>query len=85
MKSNYLLPPCFKRIGWILFVPFAVLGIWEIYTYGLILGEYGVPGLPVLPQWKGAHSIIMHFPFSWDGWDELLIIGLIVSLIFIAF
>ena len=27
MKSNYLFPTVYKKIGWVLFVPFAIIGI----------------------------------------------------------
>ncbi len=32
MKTKYLLPHQFKFIGWVLFIPFLVLGLWQLFT-----------------------------------------------------
>jgi hypothetical protein len=85
MKSNYLFAPVFKKIGWIMFVPFAVLGI--LYLNGEIPDDlldcktFILLGGGVLS--KPYFDI---FNINNNDWiDEIIIIGLSVSLLFIAF
>ena len=65
MNYNYLFPPVFKKIGWVLFVIFAVLNV--LWMTGDI---------------EGLGKFIM----TNDDWtDEICIVGMILSLLFITF
>ena len=66
MRKNYLFPTTFRKIGWCLFVPFAITSNEDWLK---------VNALSVIP-W----GIIKNSLF-----DELSMIGLTVSLLFIAF
>ena len=84
MKTNYLFPRKFRKIGWILFVPFACLGIavlcdysfdWNMRVLSLIGDSLATP----FGNTRFLHIIVN------DVADEVAIIGTIVSLLFIAF
>jgi hypothetical protein len=75
MKQIKLFPHKFQRIGWILLVPFLALGIANLFF------EYNAPWL----QFKLIKSSSLEFFSSHNFTDELAAIGLIMSLIFIAF
>ena len=80
MKTNYLLPHYFKKIGWILFIPSALFGILELYAQGF-LGSRALPFFTAVPKWEAAYIDT----FGWAGMDELAVIMVAVSLLFIAF
>ena len=74
MKTNYLFPVIFRKIGWIMFIPFFVLGIAYLCNCDL-----------TFPSSK-VFSLIPFGIMNNDDWgDELIVLGLTVSLIFIAF
>lgn len=83
MKSNYLFPVVFRKIGWCLFVPFFALGVYYLFGDG--------NGIPT-SEWK-ALALVDGFSETKfltvatnDGWaDEGIVIGLTVALLFIAF
>ncbi len=73
--NNYLFPHSFKKIGWIMFYPFAAIGIWFLAD----------------PDWFAPFwDNVFDKPQSvWDGImryrDEVAVIGLTLSLLFIGF
>ena len=74
MKTNYLFPVIFRKIGWIMFIPFFVLVIAYLSDCDL-----------TFPSSK-VFSLIPFGIMNNDDWgDELIVLGLTVSLIFIAF
>lgn len=92
MKSNYLFAPVFKKIGWIMFVPFAVLGIIFISQCYLFPKEIIPTDMLTCKSFEliGMHGLFggNYFicGFEDNDWtDEIIIIGLSVSLLFIAF
>ena len=74
MRKNYLFPTTFRKIGWCLFVPFAITSFICLFD-GSNEDWLKVNALSVIP-W----GIIKNSLF-----DELSMIGLTVSLLFIAF
>lgn len=83
MKTNYLFPAGFKKIGWTILIPFAVLGLLHLYTNGFFFHDFDIAGVNVPSKWDAIYKNTL--PFSWDGWDELLVIVNIVALSFISF
>ena len=85
MKTNYLLPHRFKRIGWIIFVPAILLGLYFFAT------EADPPflNLPVFAffddgaLFNGDENVIFGITKN-NIFDELIGLSLIVSMVFIA-
>ncbi|MBR5199972.1 MAG: hypothetical protein IKW20_09160 [Bacteroidales bacterium] len=77
MKQNYLLPHGFKRVGLIMLVPFLAACIWllcgpcEGYWFTV-----DVPALASTSEWFGMTAT--------DPVNEICMLGLLVSLVFIA-
>jgi disulfide bond formation protein DsbB len=74
MKSNFLLPRNFKIIGLILFIPFLILGIMNRY-YDLRFSFLKV---------NTQETAFLHDKNT-NFTDEIVLTGLIVSLLMIAF
>ena len=86
MKTNYLLPHSFKKIGYCLVIPFLIMGIYCLIdpdilplsvsssVFGFIYNDNLIGPTKFLGITK-TDSIL----------DEIAIIGLTISLIFIAF
>ena len=88
MKSNYLFPTVYKKIGWVLFVPFAIIGIifladssllpeirWNpivLYTGSQLTDHGQVPG----EFFKTIND---------DMKEEIIVWGLVIALSLIAF
>lgn len=84
MKTNYLFPQKFRLIGWILFVPFACLGMAVLCDYSF---DWNIRVLSLLGDSRATpwgNTRFFHI-ISNDVADEIAIIGTIVSLLFIAF
>ena len=83
MTKNYLFPSQFQKLGWILLVPFGILLLYFCFTTSVSRIEWKVPVFAIIhndfgnPDW---FKIVKN-----DIMDEILSIGLIVSLLFIAF
>lgn len=83
MKTNYLFPEIFRKIGYFLFVPFFISGLYCLFGDGTDKLPFHVFALLYD---KGGFG---HTEFC--GWiengllDEISIIGLTISLLFIAF
>lgn len=75
MKQIKLFPHKFQRIGWILLIPFLTLGIANMFF------EYNVEWL----HFKVNTGSTEEFFSSHNFTDELAAVGLIITLIFIAF
>ncbi|MFH2143327.1 MAG: hypothetical protein ABIJ97_12960 [Bacteroidota bacterium] len=83
MKANYLLPNRFKKIGWVLFIPVAIISlIWTIIPYEsnfFNINVFAIINNEILKETE-------YFIFIKNNiQDEILGILIIVSLIFIAF
>lgn len=77
MKTDYLLPPDFKKIGFLFFVPFMLLGLLVIFK------DFQFDWLTVY----GLHPKDSNNFISADEnfTNEIAIIGTLISLFFIAF
>src|SRR5687768_14271635 len=69
MKPKYLLPHIYKKIGWVITIPFL---LYAIYSY--ILGD--IFNLPY-----GADSIGNNFPLL----GTIILIGLLAGLLLVSF
>lgn len=75
MKTNYLFPAIFRKIGWILLIPFTVLGIYCLWNFGDI--DFQIPSKGIV------HSLLT---VGEEGvLDEITIVGLTLSLLFVSF
>jgi hypothetical protein len=76
MKSKLLLPHAYRMYGWVIFVPFLILGLAHLYT------DFSFAFLDFrLPVYNGE-------TFYTEGsnlTDEIAALGLIISLMMIAF
>ncbi len=83
MKSNYLFPNRFRKLGWILFIPLSILGIYTLFwDVAPSMLDFNVP------------SVFIDNMFGDDKFfgkqnnnllDEIIGVLLIISLLFIAF
>lgn len=77
MKNSYLLPPYFKKIGWIMFLLFLVYSVLGLYFY-----DFYVIGFPVFALIDDGKW----FTYSpQDIGDEIAVLGMVLSLLFISF
>lgn len=74
MKKNYLFPTTFRKIGWWLFIPFAIMSIICLFN-GANENWLNVSTFSVVPWGVIKNSLL----------DEISMIGLTISLLFIAF
>lgn len=81
MKTNYLFPFRFAKIGWIMLVVFVLFGFFVVDKYPI---EVYVPSLLTTPIIGPRSSNVIDF-FKDDITNEIAIIGILVSLLFIAF
>ncbi len=82
---KYLLPSYFRKIGWIAVFPF-LAGVWFLQAYSGLWGimEFFLKETPA--NWHLTSYLNRLFRMG-EGmwWDELAILGVTLSLIFIAF
>lgn len=81
MKANYLFPEIFRKIGWWLFVPFVVMGIYCLFGNGSNIWQVPAFALYTDEPFGGGF-------FKWVQSGVLInlsIIGLTLSLLFISF
>lgn len=71
MKSNYLLPHIYKRIGWFMAIPFLVVGFF--------LSFFENQFDKITQNWP------KNLDFDGDFLDEIICIGLIVGMLLVAF
>lgn len=81
MKFNYLFPEVYKKIGWGMFVVFAVLNVlWMTDTIG---PWFPCKVISIVPSSTFGDS---SFVVQNNGWeDEICMVGMILSLLFISF
>lgn len=74
MKKNYLFPTAFRKVGWVMFVPSFIMG------YICLFGAYS-------EQWLNIKvlSVIPWGMIRNSMFDEVSMIGLTLSLLFIGF
>ncbi|MBO5708941.1 MAG: hypothetical protein J6S01_06345 [Bacteroidales bacterium] len=82
MKKNYLLPHNFKMIGLIMLVPFLVACIWLLC--GPCEGDWFIVDVPALFTLDLASTSEWFGMTSTDPVNEISMLGLLVSLVFIA-
>ncbi|MBN1650867.1 MAG: hypothetical protein JW857_06040 [Bacteroidales bacterium] len=83
MKTNYLLPYSFKKIGWLIFIPSFILGIlWLIFDFEPAFLDVNVIGLFSHDFMKTRGFIAI---FENNIANELIGVFIIVSGIFVAF
>ena len=90
MKSNYLFPTVCKRVGWVLFVPFAIMGLILMFGH-----DEWLPALPCKvialfngPEWMtekavGPSPIVQIITDNLI--EEVIIFGLVIALALISF
>ena len=82
MKQNYLLPHGFKRVGLIMLVPFLTACIWLLC--GPCEGDWFLVDVPALFTLDIASTSEWFGMTATDPVNEICMIGLLVSLVFIA-
>ena len=83
MKSNYLFPNVFRKIGWSLFVPFLLWGTAYLFSGGTFI-EIG--GSHVIALFDGFSDTKFFCITNNDSWtDEIIVIFLTLSMLFIGF
>lgn len=84
MNKNYLFSPIYRKIGWSLFIPFAILGILMLFG---IMPEDLLTSKTLALVYSGFGENCQFFSMVRnDSWyDEFIIIVLFLSLLFIAF
>ena len=83
MKSNYLFPIVFRKIGWCLFVPFLLWGIGFMLSGGTFLEIGGSGALALFDGYSDTRFLTIAGNDSWT--DEIIIIFLTLSMLFIGF
>lgn len=83
MKADYLFPEIFRKIGWLLLVPFLVAGAYCLFGDGAYTWPFTVFALISEPF--GEKMKFCTWIYASGLMDELAIIGLTVSLLFISF
>lgn len=84
MKTNYLFPAVFRKIGWMLLVPFGVLSIYSLFYLG---------GISFFPDYladssrESSVSIFQELTIAGDDGilDEVSIVGLTIALLLVSF
>jgi len=77
MKSRFLLPTHYRKIGWAIFIPFLILGIFSFHM------EFEFEWLDFKIRTSGGG--LFDNPEIENFTNELASIGILVGLIFIAF
>ena len=81
MKTRFLFPHSYRRIGWLLFVPFLVFGLAVLnhdFQFDFLEISFGKP-----PSTGTFESIFSVNTINLS--DEIATLGMILSLLFIAF
>ena len=83
MKTNYLLPTVFSKIGWFLFVPSLILGIYYLFGNDAVINIGGSSAIALFDGITETEVLSTTYNDSWT--DELLIITTTLSMLFIGF
>ena len=78
MKTKWLFPHRFRLIGWLIFIPSAIVGIANMY-FEFSIRSFG------MPVKVSTGSLSEFFQGKQDITDEIAAIGIIIGLLFIAF
>lgn len=83
MRTNYLLPVSYKKVGWFMFIPFLLWGI-SYLVFGEELIAIGGSNAPALfDGFSDTQFLTMTKNDSWT--DEIIVIGLTIAMLFIGF
>lgn len=88
MKSNYLFPTVYKKIGWVLFVPFAIIGIIFLADSSLLPEIKWNPIVLYTGSQLTDHGQVAGEFFKTindDMKEEIIVCGLAIALSLIAF
>ena len=83
MKTNYLFPMVFRKIGWCMFIPFLLLGICYLFCENTPLGVGGSNAFALFDGYSDTKFCNITHNDSWT--DELMVIFLTISMLFIGF
>lgn len=83
MKSKYLFPIVFRKIGWSLFIPFLLWGIGYMFSGGTFIEIDGSNTIALFDGFSDTKFLCITNNDSWT--DELIIIFLTISMLFIGF
>lgn len=83
MKSKYLFPIVFRKIGWSLFIPFLLWGIGYLLSNGTFIEMGGSNALALFDGFHDTKFLCVTKNESWT--DELIVVFLTVSMLFIGF
>ncbi|MBR2637977.1 MAG: hypothetical protein IKD40_03935 [Bacteroidaceae bacterium] len=83
MKTNYLLPTVFSKIGWFLFVPSLILGIYYLFGNDAVINIGGSSAIALFDGITETEVLSTTYNDSWT--DEILIITTTLSMLFIGF
>jgi hypothetical protein len=83
METKFLFPHRYKKVGWVLLIPFFILGLWFTIT-----GQEYEPGFLTYSQGKSSvfddPSFLFNLTYN-NFTNEILGIGLLLGLILTAF
>ena len=83
MKSNYLFPIIFRKIGWGLFIPFLIWGVGYLISGGTFIE---IAGSNTLALFDGLTDTNIFSIAKNDSWtDEIIVVFLTISMLFIGF
>ena len=82
MQQNYLLPCGFKRVGLVMLVPFLTACLWLLF--GPCEGDWFTVDVPALFTLDLASTSEWFGMTVTDPVNEICMLGLLVSLVFIA-
>jgi membrane protein CcdC involved in cytochrome C biogenesis len=86
MTKNYLFPSKFQKLGWILLIPFGLLFLYFCFTTSGSRIELKVPIFAIVDDNNFLENSKIWFSLiNNDIMDEITSIGLIISLLLIAF
>ena len=83
MKSKYLFPIVFRKIGWGLFIPFLIWGVGYLISGGTFIE---IAGSNTLALFDGLTDTNIFSIAKNDSWtDEIIVVFLTISMLFIGF
>ena len=83
MKSNYLFPNVFRKIGWSLFIPFLLWGTAYLFSDGTFIEIGGSHAIALFDGFSDTKFFCITNNDSWT--DEIIVIFLTLSMLFIGF
>ena len=83
MKFNYLFPEVYKKIGWGMFVVFAVLNL--LWLTDVIGGWFPCKVISIVPSSFFGDSSSSNVVLNYGWEDEICMVGMVLSLLFISF